>query len=176
MCSRLKLLREVRLVQRLFAQMVMWRKTGDRFAVGKKERPMGARLAHHEKARPSPCSSPCSLLLLARSSWWWVGSEVRSRLKFLGANGDVAKSQRPPLWRRQKSATNGCEAGSGAKKQGQPLACPLAPTPCSSPCCGFRGCCGGRWCACGKGFLCKWWCGEKRQHKSAANGHETGSP
>ena len=45
-CSRLKFLRVVSSVQRLFAQMVMWRKTGDRFAVGKKARPMGARLAH----------------------------------------------------------------------------------------------------------------------------------
>jgi hypothetical protein len=32
--------------ERFVAQMVMWRKAGDRFGVGKKERPMGARLAH----------------------------------------------------------------------------------------------------------------------------------
>jgi ribosome modulation factor len=73
-----------------------------------------------EKARPTPCS----LLLLA----WWVGSEVCSRLKFLGANGDVAQKPATPLasakkrdqcvqgWRKpQKSKAN-------MKKQGQPLA------------------------------------------------------
>jgi hypothetical protein len=57
---------------------------------------------------------------------------VCSRLKFLGANGDVAKSRRPllPPFSRQKSATNGHEAGSRVKKQGQPN--PLAqPTPCA---------------------------------------------
>ena len=82
MCSRLKLLQEVRLVQRLFAQMVMWRKTGDRFAVGKKERPMGARLvAHHEKGLPlAPALARCWPGLLgggwaarcAHDSSFWV--------------------------------------------------------------------------------------------------------
>jgi hypothetical protein len=122
-CSRLKFLRVVSLVQRLFAQMVMWRKTGDHFAVGKKARPMGAGQAHvwrkswrsravgkkarpmgmrlaHEKARPTPCSTPCLLrcwpgvflvgagfpllnpLLAAVAglgSSWWVHSEVCAR-------------------------------------------------------------------------------------------------
>ncbi len=40
--------------QRLVGQMVMRRKTGDRSGVGKKARPMGARLAHARKSKANP--------------------------------------------------------------------------------------------------------------------------
>ena len=72
--------REVRPWQRLFGQMVMWRKTGDRFAVGKKARPMGARQAHAKK-QGQPLAQPFGLLcplLLA----WCSSRGVCSRLEF----------------------------------------------------------------------------------------------
>jgi hypothetical protein len=56
-----------------------------------------------------------------------VGSEVCPRLKFLGANGDVAQKPATPF-SRQKSATNGCEAVKKAAKS------KALPTPCSTPC------------------------------------------
>jgi hypothetical protein len=63
----------------------MWRKAGDRFGVGKKARPMGARLHCAESKAYLPLAQLYPLLAAAAglgSSWWWWCSEVRSRLEF----------------------------------------------------------------------------------------------
>jgi hypothetical protein len=78
-----------------------------------------------EAANPLLNSTPSS----SRPCLLWAGVGVKrgcSRLKFLRANGDVAQKPATPFC-RQKGATNGCEAGSRAKKQGLPY--PLAQLP-----------------------------------------------
>jgi hypothetical protein len=122
---------------------VCWGKRGcgekptTHFEVGKKAQPMGR--GCKKQGQPTPCSvlatcrwlvrekarpTPCSLLLLARSSWWWVGSEMCSRLKFLGANGDVAKSRRPHSVGKKARPMGARWANRGKAR----------PTPCSTPC------------------------------------------
>ena len=126
MCSRLKLLQEVRLVQRLFAQMVMWRKTGDRFDVGKKERPMGARLAHHEKARPT--TTPCSLLATCR----WPGllgggwaARCAHDSSFWVPMVMWRKASDPPFGVGKKARPMGARLAQALKSKANPLPAPL---------------------------------------------------
>jgi hypothetical protein len=59
----------------------------------------------------NPLLAACRWPGLLGGGW---GSEVCSRLKFLGANGDVAQKPATPF-SRQKSATNGCEAVKSGK-------------------------------------------------------------
>jgi hypothetical protein len=77
-CSRLKFLQEVHLVQRLFAQMVIWHKAGDHFAVGswQKSATNGCKAVSRvkkSKANPNPlltnstpCSNPLATWMLGR--------------------------------------------------------------------------------------------------------------
>jgi hypothetical protein len=55
------------------------------------------------------------LCVVGVGGWWWGSVRGVLTTRVFCANGDVAKSRRP-LWRRQKSATNGCEAGASGKK------------------------------------------------------------
>ena len=57
--------------QRLVGQMGMRGKTGDRGAVGKKARPMGARQAHARKSKAYPLLGAVAGLG-SSWRWWWA--------------------------------------------------------------------------------------------------------
>ena len=107
-----------------------------------------------------------------------MGSEVCSRLKFLGANGDVVKSRRPPFGVGKKARPMGARLAQARKSKANPLPAPLLQPLAPALAAAFVGAVVGGGVLVAKVFCfgCKWWCGEKWQHKSAANGHETGAP
>ncbi len=99
-------------------------KKGDQWVRGRRNlaRPMGARLQQQAKSKANPL-----LLLNPLLQPLTLGSEVCSRLKFLGANGDVAQKPATPF-RRQKRAPMGARLSKRRQRARpcQPLAQRLA--------------------------------------------------